>query len=95
MAYFRTLRQAEDQADFERALGIEDMPAQQDARRIIVFDLRPAGGGYYEAVPIAGLTKWTLRDAVTHEFKTRGTMKQILRWLSRDTVHMLPFDAFH
>ena len=71
----------------------ERAQAERDAG--IPFDLRPAGGGNYEVVPIAGLTKWTLRDAETHEEKTRGTMKQILRWLSRDTVHMLPFDAFH
>ena len=78
-----------------KQFGRTPKPRTADGRRIIPFDLRPAGGGNYEVVPIAGLTKWTLRDAETHEEKTRGTMKQILRWLSRDTVHMLPFDAFH
>lgn len=91
----KTLRWAIDQADFERSVGVEDRPAFDDPRVIIPFDLSSCGGGNYEAVPIARLTKYVLRDATTNEEKMRGTMKQVLRWLSRDTLHTLAFDHFH
>ena len=81
------MRNAKSQADYERSIGIPDRLAYEDARDTITLDLSKHGGGNWLIEPMIGYTWCRLRCAESGETKMRGTLKQILRWLSRDTRH--------
>jgi hypothetical protein len=85
----RPLRWAEHRADYERSIGIPDREPIIDERDVIPLDLRHHGGREWQIEPRLGYTSCRLRDMETGEVEYCGTLKQCLRWLSRQVPHHL------
>jgi hypothetical protein len=85
----RSQRWAEDRADYERSIGIEDREPITDDRDVIPIDLRKHGGDWWQIEPRLGYASCRLRNMETGAVEFTGTMKQVLRHLSRRVVHRL------
>ncbi len=85
----RTLRSALDAADHERAIGIPDREPTSDDREVIPLDLRTHGGKNWQIEPRLGYTSCRVRDMDGGAVEFCGTMKQCLRWMSRQAVRRL------
>jgi hypothetical protein len=85
----RSARWAEDRADYERSIGIPDREPIVDTRDVVPMDLRQHGGKNWQIEPRLGYTGCRVRDVETEAVEYAGTMKQCLRWLSRQLVHRL------
>jgi hypothetical protein len=85
----RSARLAADRADYERSIGIADREPIVDTRNVVPMDLRQHGGKHWQIEPRLGYTGCRVRDVETEAVEYAGTMKQCLRWLSRQLVHRL------
>lgn len=85
----RSPRWAESRADYERSIGIEDRPMPVDSRDVVTLDLRSHGGRLWRIEPRLGYTSCRLVDESTGEVEACGTMKQLLRYLSRQVPHLM------
>lgn len=95
MRIARSPRWAEDRADHERAIGIEDRPPIIDTRPVHSFDFRADGGQHWQAEPRAGFVSYRLRDVETERVVYIGTLKQCLRWMSGRMVRRLGVRCSH
>lgn len=84
-----TLRSAMDRADYERSMGVPDRQPISDDREVISLDLRSHGGKNWQIEPRLGYTSCRVRDMESGAVEFCGTMKQCLRWMSREVAHML------
>ena len=84
-------RQPGRKADTERAAGIPDREPVTDSRDDVPLDLRSHGGRNWIIEPRLGYTSCRLRNVATNEVVVVGTLKQVLRFLSRHTPHRLGF----
>lgn len=82
-------RRPERRADAERAAGIPDREPTADSRDDIPLDLRGHGGKNWIIEPRLGYTSCRLRNVATGKVVAVGTLKQLLRFLSRQTPHRL------
>ena len=85
----RSPRWAESRADDERAAGIPDREPIIDTRDVVLMDLSKHGGKRWQIEPRLGYTSCRLRDMDTDAVECVGTMKQCLRWMSRQVAHRL------
>lgn len=85
----RSPRWAQDRADYERSIGIPDREPIVDDRDVVPMDLSLHGGKRWQIEPRLGYTSCRVRDLDTEAVEFTGTMKQCLRWLSRQVVHRL------
>lgn len=85
----RSARWAEDRAEYERSLGIPDREPIIDTRDVVPMDLTQHGGKRWQIEPRMGYIGCRVRDVETERVEFSGTMKQCLRWLSRQLVHRL------
>lgn len=85
----RPPRRPERQADAERAAGIPDREPITDSRDAVPLDLRSHGGDEWLIEPRLGYASCRLRDVATNKVVAVGTLKQLLRFLSRQTPRRL------
>ena len=85
----RPKRWAEDRAHHERSIGIPDREPLVDLRDVVPLDLRKHGGKEWQVEPRLGYTSCKVRDVETGKVEFVGTMKQCLRWVSRQLAHLL------
>lgn len=85
----RSPRWAADRADYERSIGIPDREPITDLRDVVPMDLSKHGGKRWQIEPRLGYTSCRVRDMDTEAVECVGTMKQCLRWMSRQVAHRL------
>jgi hypothetical protein len=85
----RSARWADDRADHERSIGIPDRDPIVDTRDVVPMDLSRHGGKRWQIEPRLGYTSCRVRDMDTEAVECVGTMKQCLRWMSRQVAHRL------
>jgi hypothetical protein len=83
------MRRGKDRARMSRPAPGRAPDLPELRREVISMDLRTHGGKNWQIEPRIGYTSCRVRDMESLAVEFTGTMKQCLRWMSRQAVRRL------